>query len=78
MPSVNVVPVYVEINSGFERALPTLESILRRAGYVFCMGDPLPETLDETRGRLGTDQVETDQWVGTTAGTAVGATDGRD
>lgn len=61
MPSVNVVPVYVEINSGFERALPTLESLLRRAGYVFCMGDPLPETLDETRCRLGTDQ-----WVGTT------------
>ena len=56
MPSVHVVPVYVEINSGFERAVPTLESILRRAGYIFCMGDPLPETLDETIGRLSADQ----------------------
>lgn len=55
VPSVLVVPVYVEINSGFERAVPTLESILRRAGYVFCMGDPLPETLDQTIGRLGSD-----------------------
>ena len=56
VPSVLVVPVYVEVNSGFERAVPTLESILRNAGYVFCVGDPLPETLDETKDRLGTDR----------------------
>lgn len=52
MPSVVVVPVYVEVSSGFERAVDTLESYLRRAGYVFHTGEPLPETLDDTKRAL--------------------------
>ena len=50
MPNVVVVPVYVEIPSGFERAVAALESHLRRAGYAFHTGEPLLETLEETRG----------------------------
>ncbi len=49
MAGVFVVPVYVEVPSGFERAVATLESHLRRAGYAFYTGDPLPVTLEETR-----------------------------
>jgi len=49
---VRVVPVYVEIPGGFERAVATLESHLRRAGYVFCTGEPMPVTLEETRRNL--------------------------
>jgi hypothetical protein len=49
MPSVFVVPVYVEVSSGFERAVDTLESYLRRAGYIFHTGEPLPATLEDTK-----------------------------
>ena len=52
MPSVFVVPVYVEVSAGFERAVDTLESHLRRAGYIFHTGEPLPETLDDTKRTL--------------------------
>jgi hypothetical protein len=52
LPSVFVVPVYVEVSSGFERAVDTLESHLRRAGYLFHTGEPLPETLEETKRAL--------------------------
>ena len=52
MPSVFVVPVYVEVPSGFERSVMALESLLRRAGYVFHTGDPLFETLEETKKSL--------------------------
>ena len=41
MPSVLVVPVYVEIPSGIDRAVMALESHLRRAGYVFRTGEPI-------------------------------------
>ena len=41
MADVLVVPVFVEIPSGFERSLSTLEDILRRAGYAFSVGEPL-------------------------------------
>lgn len=53
MPSVFVVPVYVEVPSGFERAVDTLEFHLRRAGYAFHTGEPLAEDLEETKARLG-------------------------
>jgi hypothetical protein len=53
LPSVFVVPVYVEVSSGFERAVDTLESHLRRAGYLFHTGEPLPRTLEETKRALG-------------------------
>jgi len=46
VPSVLVVPVYVEISAAFERSLPTLEQILRRAGYAFCVGEPMSATID--------------------------------
>ena len=49
MPNVLVVPIYVEVPEGFERAVSTLESHLRRAGYSFYTGEPLPVTLEETR-----------------------------
>jgi hypothetical protein len=52
MPSVFVVPVYVEVPGGFERSVMALESHLRRAGYVFHTGDPLRETLEETKKAL--------------------------
>lgn len=52
MPSVLVVPVYVEVPSGFERSVMALESHLRRAGYVFHTGEPLVETLEETKRSL--------------------------
>lgn len=52
MPSVFVVPVYVEVPSGFERSVMALESHLRRAGYVFHTGEPLFETLEETKRSL--------------------------
>jgi hypothetical protein len=52
MPSVFVVPVYVEVPSGFERSIIALESHLRRAGYVFHTGEPLFETLEETKRSL--------------------------
>jgi hypothetical protein len=47
MPKVFVVPVYVELTDGFERAVATLESHLRRAGYAFHTGEPVPKTLEE-------------------------------
>ena len=49
MPSVLVVPVYVEVPGGFERSVMALESHLRRAGYVFHTCDPLFETLEQTK-----------------------------
>ncbi|HET9375955.1 MAG TPA: hypothetical protein VFO40_13350 [Chthoniobacterales bacterium] len=52
MPGVLVVPLYVEIPDGFERAVATLESHLRRAGYAFYMGEPLPVTLEETKRNM--------------------------
>jgi len=52
MPSVFVVPVYVEVPGGFERSIIALESHLRRAGYVFHTGEPLFETLEETKRSL--------------------------
>jgi len=53
MPSVVVVPVYIEVSSGFERAVDTLESYLRRAGYAFHTGKPMTEDLEEIKTRLG-------------------------
>lgn len=47
MPDVFVVPVYVELPDGFDRAIDTLESHLRRAGYAFYTGEPVRKTLDE-------------------------------
>jgi hypothetical protein len=52
LPRVLVVPVYVEVSAGFERAVDTLESYLQRAGYLFHTGEPLPETLEETKRAL--------------------------
>jgi hypothetical protein len=52
LPSVFVVPVYVEVSGGFERAVDTLEWYLQRAGYLFHTGEPLPETLEETKRAL--------------------------
>ena len=52
MPSVFVVPVYIEVSGGFERAVDTLELYLQRAGYLFHTGEPLPETLEETKKAL--------------------------
>jgi hypothetical protein len=49
MPSVFVVPVYVEVPAGFERTIPTLESLLRRAGYAFHIGEPLLATLEQAK-----------------------------
>ena len=58
MPSVLVVPVYVELPVGFDNAISTLEAILKRSGYIFYTGKPLPRTLEEckkaTNGRNGT------------------------
>jgi len=52
LPSVFVIPVYVEVSAGFERAVDTLELYLRRAGYLFHTGKPLPKTLEETKRAL--------------------------
>lgn len=52
LPSVFVVPVYVEVSAGFERAVDTLELYLQRAGYLFHTGEPLPKTLEETKRAL--------------------------
>jgi hypothetical protein len=52
MPNVFVVPVYVEVPGGFERSVMALESHLRRAGYIFHIGNPLFETLEETKRAL--------------------------
>jgi hypothetical protein len=61
VPSVLVVPVYVEVPSGFERAIPTLEAHLRKAGYVFSVGDPLTEALDITVGGVGHEHINPHQ-----------------
>lgn len=53
MPGVFVVPVYVELPEGFDRAIDTLESHLRRAGYAFYTGEPLRKTLDEAAKQNG-------------------------
>lgn len=52
MPSVVVVPVYVEVSGGFERAVDTLESYLRHAGYIFHTGEPVAESLEDTKRSL--------------------------
>jgi len=52
LPSVFVVPVYIEVSGGFERAVDTLELYLQRAGYLFHTGEPLSETLEETKRAL--------------------------
>jgi hypothetical protein len=52
LPSVFVVPVYIEVSGGFERAVDTLELYLQRAGYLFHTGEPLPKTLEETKRAL--------------------------
>jgi hypothetical protein len=44
--------VYIEVSSGFERAVDTLESYLRRAGYAFHTGKPMTEDLEEIKARL--------------------------
>lgn len=49
MPTVVVVPVYVEINAGFERAIMTLESYLNRAGYAFHVGEPMDVKLEQLK-----------------------------
>ena len=65
MPGVLVVPVYVEVPDGVERAIMALEAHLRRAGYQFRTGEPLSEPLEKTlpledesaipsHGRIGT------------------------
>jgi hypothetical protein len=53
MPSVLVVPVYVEVSGGFDRAVSTLEAYLQRAGYIFHTGEPVAEDLEATKSRLG-------------------------
>jgi hypothetical protein len=53
MPSVLVVPVYVEIPSGVERAVMALESHLRRAGYVFRTGEPVQLNYECINPALG-------------------------
>jgi len=57
LPSVFVVPVYIEVSGGFERAVDTLELYLRHAGYLFHTGEPLPETLEETKRALENERV---------------------
>jgi len=47
MAKILVVPVYVEVPEGFERAVSTLEAHLRKAGYSFYMGEPLRVTLEQ-------------------------------
>jgi len=47
MPGVFVVPVYVELPDGVDRAIDTLESHLRRAADAFYTGEPVRKTLDE-------------------------------
>lgn len=56
MPSVFVVPVYVEVPGGFDRSVMALEEHLRRAGYLFHTGEPLFETLEETKKSLQQDE----------------------
>jgi hypothetical protein len=65
MPSVFVVPVYVEVPDGFERAISTLESILQRAGYRFHTGEPLFETLDDTKQSLADNSTSSEAEDGT-------------
>jgi hypothetical protein len=48
MPSVFVIPVYVEVPGGFERAVLTLDDLLRRFGYKFRIAEPITGTLEET------------------------------
>jgi hypothetical protein len=56
MPGVFVVPVYVEVPSGFERTILALEAHLRRAGYIFYTGAPLLKTLEEAKESLPDDE----------------------
>lgn len=50
-----VVPVYIEVPQGFDRAVDTLESHLRRAGYIFHIGQPHRETLLDIKWALAED-----------------------
>jgi len=55
--SVLVVPVYIEVPN-VARAVMALESHLERAGYVFHVGDPIAETLEQAKQRItGTNAV---------------------
>jgi hypothetical protein len=58
MPSVFVVPVYVEVPAGFERAVDALEFHLRQAGYAFHTGEPRRETLEEIKKSLSQETQE--------------------
>ena len=49
MLGVFVVPLYLEIPDGFERAVATSESHLPRAGYAFYLGEPLPVALERPK-----------------------------
>ncbi len=55
MPSVLVVPVYVEVPAGFERAVDALEFHLRQAGYAFHTGTVLCKTLEDVKNSLPQD-----------------------
>jgi hypothetical protein len=68
LPSVFVVPVYIEVSGGFDRAVDTLELYLQRAGYLFHTGDPLPETLEETKRALENERRSRGDNGGTQAG----------
>ena len=63
MPSVLVVPVYVEVPDGFERAVTALEAHLRRAGYAFYTGEPLPVTLEETKNYACATNGRNERWL---------------
>lgn len=82
MPSVSVVPVYVEVPDGFERAVITLEDVLRRAGYRFYIGTPLAVTLEEIEMPVAADSrdvaaVFVDLPTNSTAATAEQTPEGR-
>ena len=49
MLGVFVVPLYLEIPDGFERAVAPWESHLPRAGYAFYMAEPLPVALERRK-----------------------------
>jgi hypothetical protein len=76
-PSVSVIPVYVEVPDGFERAVVTLEDILRRAGYRFHIANPLDATLEETKLLLTADPHESIVLAPPVSTTDTAATDGQ-
>ena len=64
MPSVFVVPVYVEVPAGFERAIDALEFHLRQAGYAFHTGEILCKTLDDVKRSLPQDGAHDNGGIG--------------